>query len=190
MRAPIDLHATSWHGPLDLSAAVRAAVSRLGPALPGRVRLECHLAPDLPLLEADRRQVEALVAQLVGEAAAELGPRGGWIRLETLSGVLGDAFLARSEGGPDLAPGCFVCLRVGGGATRSAAAGQGARELAASPRSGAVREIVSAHGAALAVERGADGVPRTTVAFPPAQRLRAARALPPLPSALAASSSG
>lgn len=178
MRAPIDPPSVLWHGPLDLSTAVRTTASRLASVLPARVRLECRLAADLPPLEADRREIEALVTQLAGEAAADLGPRGGWIRIETLEVSLGDAFLARSAGGVGLAPGTFVCLRIGAGPTRTAAAGHGALELAGGRCAHAsLRDIVISHGGALGLERGRDGASRTTVAFPPAYRLRAQRSL-------------
>jgi len=67
---------------LDLNTLVQNTASILEPLLGGRIRLHCHLAPDLPPISGDAVQLEQVLINL-GVNARDAMPRGGTLSLST-----------------------------------------------------------------------------------------------------------
>jgi PAS domain S-box-containing protein len=69
--------------PVDLSRAIREVSELLAATLPKPVRLNLQLASSLPPVQADPRQIQQLVFNLVLNAGEAIGDRAGIITIET-----------------------------------------------------------------------------------------------------------
>lgn len=96
--------------PVDLSRAIEDIAELLDTSLPKPVKLSLQLARDLPLLDADLRQVQQMVFNLVINAGEAIGERVGMVVVET-----GVRELKEPKHAPpfdDLAPGRYVYAAV------------------------------------------------------------------------------
>jgi PAS domain S-box-containing protein len=97
--------------PLSLSTVVREMDHLLSASLSKKARVELHLEPDLPAVEADVAQMRQVIMNLLINASDSLGDGTGVLRVRT-----GRETLAASEGkhyGPEpLRPGHYVRLEV------------------------------------------------------------------------------
>ena len=71
-----------------------------------------NLQEDLPLLEADRGQLQQVVMNLVINAAESLGEQGGEVNISTSLQTLQEASETEFIGGDRLAPGNYIVLEV------------------------------------------------------------------------------
>ncbi|MEX2263648.1 MAG: response regulator [Bryobacteraceae bacterium] len=69
--------------PVQLSAMVREMASALQSSLPNRVQLQLELDPDLPHLDADVRQIQQVIANLVVNAGEAIDQQGGAVTVRT-----------------------------------------------------------------------------------------------------------
>ena len=93
---------------LDLNRLLVDLCPRLQGLLSQRINLERVLDPTVPRIQADARQIEQLIFDLVRHAG-EAMPEGGRLFLETTNVEVDDAFL---ETHPGSRPGRYVRLRV------------------------------------------------------------------------------
>jgi signal transduction histidine kinase len=84
--------------PLDLNALVQNTAAILEPLLGGRIRLRCHLAPDLPPISGDAVQLEQVLLNL-GVNARDAMPGGGTLSLTTHLGEDGRVLLDLQDTG-------------------------------------------------------------------------------------------
>lgn len=89
----------------DMSGLLKAAVSR-------KTSLQLHLAPDLPLIEADGPQLQQVVLNLVTNAAEALGDKPGLITITTSVRDCDEEFLRKNRTGTHPPPGRYVVLEV------------------------------------------------------------------------------
>jgi two-component system cell cycle sensor histidine kinase/response regulator CckA len=97
---------------LDLNQLIRETSGLLETALPNRTVLQLHLVDSLPLIEADRGQIQQVVMNLVINAAEALHDDGGYVRLTTVSQIITTADDANRYMGANLQPGHYVALQV------------------------------------------------------------------------------
>lgn len=99
-------------GPLDLNQLIRENVNLLQTALPNHTDLQLDLASNLPLMEADRGQIQQLVMNLVINAA-EAGQAGrGYVGISTQTVVAESIQELARYTGSELAPGSYIGLQV------------------------------------------------------------------------------
>jgi signal transduction histidine kinase/CheY-like chemotaxis protein len=97
---------------VDLSQLVEEVTHLLAVAFPKSVVLRFHLAPDLPIVEADVAQLQQVVMNLVTNAAEAIGDRAGIVSVTT--GVV-DIDVDRPKTmsvGHSMTPGRYVTLEV------------------------------------------------------------------------------
>lgn len=97
---------------LDLNMLIRENAGLLETALPNRAELQLQLTDQLPMIEADRGQIQQVVMNLVINATEALGPEGGYVRIVTQCQTIAEtddfaAFMA-----DQLPPGAYVALDV------------------------------------------------------------------------------
>jgi len=91
---------------LDLSEQISNSEAFLNRLVPHGIRLDFHLSPDLPALEADSSQLQQVVMNLVINAAESFGERGkGTVIITTSREEVG-------PGHPEINPGNYVVLTV------------------------------------------------------------------------------
>jgi two-component system cell cycle sensor histidine kinase/response regulator CckA len=98
--------------PLDLNGVIEGMVPALQAGLPRRVTLHLDLAAGLPLVDADTRQLNRTLMNLVINASDAIGPGEGSVRIRT--GRAGSACApdAVCVVGGDLPPGDYVFCEV------------------------------------------------------------------------------
>jgi PAS domain S-box-containing protein len=67
----------------DLSVLISELLPLIRTAIPKTVRLDLHLQPGLPWIEADSIEIEQIVMNLVINGAEAIGPEGGSVRVTT-----------------------------------------------------------------------------------------------------------
>ena len=91
---------------INLSEQIAGTQTFLGRVVPHGIQLEFHLAPDLPLVEADSSQMQQIVMNLVINAAESFGDRGkGTVVVTTSTQTV-------APGHAEIAPGEYVLLCV------------------------------------------------------------------------------
>ncbi len=89
---------------VNLSEIAAQAGAAMRAALPGNVALRLELDPELPSIQADRRQMRQALTNLVTNGAEAMGEGGGEVVVRTGVESVGD--------GTELAPGRYVRLEV------------------------------------------------------------------------------
>jgi len=92
--------------PLSLSDLIPEMRTLVQPSIPRKIELRLELEPELPLIEADRGQMQQIFLNLVLNAAEAIGVDAGLITVKT--GLL----RIDSPHATDLAPGKYVYLEV------------------------------------------------------------------------------
>jgi PAS domain S-box-containing protein len=97
--------------PLNLSTVIPEMIALVQPSIPKKVALHFELAPDLPLVEADRGQMQQVLMNLVFNAAEAVGNEVGAIHIRT--GVrFVDAGYLQLHPEVDLPGGKYIYLEV------------------------------------------------------------------------------
>ncbi|HXS97576.1 MAG TPA: response regulator [Candidatus Limnocylindrales bacterium] len=96
--------------PVDLSRAIEDISELMDTSLPKPVRLSMELARDLPLVDADLRQLQQMVFNLVINAGEAIGERPGLVVVETGTRELTQA--KRAAPFDDLQPGLYAYAAV------------------------------------------------------------------------------
>jgi len=96
--------------PTDFNSAIRDALSLVAPSLGRSYPLDANTAPDLPMVVADRSQIEQVVMNLCINARDSM-PNGGTIRVKTRRTTLSARQLARCIPN-DMNPGNYVELTI------------------------------------------------------------------------------
>lgn len=99
-------------GPLDLNRLIRENAGLLETALPNRAGLQLQLLDELPLIEADRGQIQQVVMNLVINAAEALGADGGYVRITTTAKMLDGQQPFACVTGDALPAGAYTVLEV------------------------------------------------------------------------------
>lgn len=97
--------------PVDFSKAIQEIAELLAATLPKPARLNLNLAKPLPLVQADPRQIQQLIFNLVINAGEAIGDRPGTVTIETGFRDLAEAAPAEPPFGR-LAPGRYVFAAV------------------------------------------------------------------------------
>ncbi|BDU70004.1 hypothetical protein GETHOR_21050 [Geothrix oryzae] len=98
--------------PYDLNHVVQEVTHLLEVSIPKKIALRFHLAPSMPLVEADAAQIQQIIMNLVTNAADAIGEAEGTIRLTTGSLKVDRAYLEQVFQGQELAPGTYATLEV------------------------------------------------------------------------------
>ena len=98
--------------PLGLSDLIPEMSGLVQPSISKKIALRFELEPDLPLVEADRGQVQQVFMNLVLNAAEAIGSNAGLISVKTGSQVVDEDYIRRNPGPAELRPGNYVCLEV------------------------------------------------------------------------------
>ncbi|MFI5387978.1 MAG: PAS domain S-box protein, partial [Fimbriimonadales bacterium] len=98
--------------PLDLSALIPEMFGLVQPSLPKKIAVSFDLAPDLPVIEADRGQVQQVFMNLVLNAGEAIGSHDGLITVRTTSQDVDERYLRLNLEAAVLRPGKFVYLEV------------------------------------------------------------------------------
>jgi PAS domain S-box-containing protein len=97
---------------LDLSRLVREMETLLGSAVSKKAALVYELSRDLPLVEADARQLSQVVLNLITNASEALGDTSGQITVRTGTVEVDGGSLSRGTVGEELSAGRYVSLEV------------------------------------------------------------------------------
>lgn len=98
--------------PISLSKLLSETLGLLETALPNRAELQVQLDDTLPMIEADRGQIQQVVMNLVINAAEALRADGGYVRITTKPHTLTTADEANGYIGDSLVPGSYVGLEI------------------------------------------------------------------------------
>ena len=97
---------------LNLSELIRETTGLLETALPNRAELQLQLDDALPMIEADRSQIQQVVMNLVINAAEALHEEGGHVRITTRHQTLSANDDTSSYMGDELLPAAYVTLEI------------------------------------------------------------------------------
>ncbi len=98
--------------PLNLSDLIPEMSGFVQPSIPKKIALHFELEPHLPLVEADRGQIQQVFMNLVLNAAEAIGNNAGLISVKTGFQVVDEAYIRRNPEAAELHPGKYVCLEV------------------------------------------------------------------------------
>ncbi len=98
--------------PRDLNAIIQEMTGLLAASLPKLIRLDLHLAPDLPLFKADGAQIQQVVLNLITNAAEAIGNREGGISITTYNADLDREVLTSGFPGQPMEAGRYLVLSV------------------------------------------------------------------------------
>ncbi|MFN7958624.1 MAG: ATP-binding protein [Holophagaceae bacterium] len=146
--------------PLDLNALVQDTAAVLEPLLGGRIRLQCHLAPDLPPIAGDPVQLEQVIMNL-GVNARDAMPEGGRLSLSTGLGEDGQVLLDVQDTGSGIPEALLPRLFEPFVTTKEHGKGTGLGLVM-------VFSILKAHGGTVQAENRPEGGARFRVSLPPA----------------------
>lgn len=96
---------------INISKLVDEISVLLRASIPRSIRLECHLDPDLPLIDGDASQIQQIVMNLVMNGAESI-EGDGLIRVTTGFAALGAGGRQRFVTGENIAAGGYVYLEV------------------------------------------------------------------------------
>lgn len=97
---------------LNLSELIRETTGLLETALPNRAELQLQLDDTLPMIEADRGQIQQVVMNLVINAAEALREEGGHVRITTRLQTLSANDDTSGYMGDQLLPATYVALEI------------------------------------------------------------------------------
>ncbi|MGH9721636.1 MAG: PAS domain S-box protein [Bryobacteraceae bacterium] len=100
-------------GPVDLSQVVRETAEMLAHSIPEWVRVDLDLAPGLPRVMGDARQLQQVVANLVTNAVEAVGSgQSGSVTVSTKVEQIGEAAADERIAAQKVDSGTYVCLQV------------------------------------------------------------------------------
>jgi PAS domain S-box-containing protein len=97
---------------LDLNGLIRDTTSLMQVALPSQAMLDLALDEQLPLVEADRGQIQQIVMNLFINGVEALGEKGGAIRIATYFQQITMADLPQSYVIGTVTPGPYIVLQI------------------------------------------------------------------------------
>ena len=97
---------------LDLNGLIRDTTSLMQVALPSQATLQLELDEDLPMIEADRGQLQQIVMNLFINGVEALGEKGGVIRLATHTQQITTIDMLQSYVIGTVTPGLYVVLQI------------------------------------------------------------------------------
>jgi PAS domain S-box-containing protein len=98
--------------PLDLSDLIPEMSGLVQPSIPKKILLHMELEPNLPLVKADRGQMQQIFMNLVLNAAEAIGSNAGLISVKTGFQAVDEAYIRRNPEAAELHHGKYVCLEV------------------------------------------------------------------------------
>jgi len=99
--------------PVNVSELVREIGTLLKASIPKTVTMRLELEDQLPLVDADRTQIQQLAMNLIINAAEAIGEnRSGTVLVKTGVQLLGDSYIRTALPGTELMPGAFVYIEV------------------------------------------------------------------------------
>ena len=98
--------------PIALSDLIRETSVLIHATVPKHVRLRLEVQPDLPLIEADRVQMQQLIMNLIINGAEAVGDGMGSVIVSTGVQAVDEEFLKTVRAGHDVTPGDYVYLEV------------------------------------------------------------------------------
>jgi PAS domain S-box-containing protein len=104
-------HGHATMGPVHVPRVIKESVELVRNTAPSGIDLQVQMSGDLPLVDADRGQVQQIVLNLVGNAIEALGERGT-IVIRARSGPLDADALAKFSHARTAVPGEFVVFQV------------------------------------------------------------------------------
>lgn len=99
-------------GPLDINQLIRETTGLMQTALPSHAVLALHLDEQLPLIEADRGQIQQVVMNLFINGVEALGEAGGTITIATHCQRITDRAMLQGYLVGNIQPGPYVRLQV------------------------------------------------------------------------------
>jgi PAS domain S-box-containing protein len=97
---------------LDLNDLVEEITLLMKLTLGKEVRFACHLADDIPPIEADEKQIPHLLMNLITNAAEANRDAGGIISIRTTMRQCDRPYLSKTLLGEELPEGRYVCLEI------------------------------------------------------------------------------
>lgn len=97
---------------LNLSDLIPEMAGLVQPSISKKIALQFELQPGLPLIEADRGQMQQIFMNLILNAAEAIGSSAGVISVKTRFQVVDESYIRRNLGPVELRPGNYVCLEV------------------------------------------------------------------------------
>jgi CheY-like chemotaxis protein len=97
---------------LDLSSLIPQMSELVQPSLSKKIALDFELEPSLPLIEADRSQLQQVYMNLLLNASEAIGNNNGLIQVKTGVRTLGEQHIGRRGEAVELLPGEYVYLEV------------------------------------------------------------------------------
>ena len=97
---------------LALSELVHGIINLARPSIPKKVSLKLELGEDLPLIEADRGQVQQILMNLAINAAEAIGSHDGLITVRTGTQAVDENYVRQHPEAADLQPGNYVVMEV------------------------------------------------------------------------------
>jgi len=97
---------------LDLSDLVPKMSGLVQPSIPKKIALHFELEQDLPLIEADRSQMQQVFMNMVLKAAEAIGSSTGLISVKTGVSAVDEGYIQRNPEAAELSPGSYVYLEV------------------------------------------------------------------------------
>ncbi len=98
--------------PLDLSDLIPEISGLAQPSISKKIALHFELETHLPLIEADRGQIQQIFMNLVLNAAESIGGNAGLISVKTGLQVVDEAHIRRNPEVTELHPGKYVYLEI------------------------------------------------------------------------------
>jgi PAS domain S-box-containing protein len=98
--------------PVNLSSEVRGMAKVLQASVPQGVRLEFHLAGDIPSVNADPIQIQQLIVNLVANAGEALEGQAGIVKIRTGAEAPNEETLKSDVSMPAPQPGTYASLEV------------------------------------------------------------------------------
>lgn len=96
--------------PIDLAGEARQAVKRIRETLPEGVRIQVEIGENLPVIKADRAQIDLLLTNLMQNGVEAIDEKGGGVRLSVEAIDIDAETAARDY--PEISPGPHVRLTV------------------------------------------------------------------------------
>ena len=96
--------------PMDLGREARQVVERIRGTAPATVRIEVEVEENLPVIKADRAQIDLLLTNLMQNGVEAVGEKRGTVRLSVAASGMDDQTAARDY--PELSAGAHIRLTV------------------------------------------------------------------------------
>lgn len=97
---------------VDLNSVVQDNFDILKTSIPRGVTFHLDIAPDLPVVEGDRGQIQQIILNLITNASEAVGNSAGSVTISTGAGYLGNDEIEKSRLNKKPEPGQFVWIKV------------------------------------------------------------------------------